>query len=58
VTDPASDILAAPEPDQSMPSGDAFIDAHFTEALVSIEQRGDQRLHETTTVDPHGVERR
>jgi hypothetical protein len=41
-----------------MPSGDAFIDGYFTEALVSPEARDGDRPTEATTVDPHGIQRR
>jgi hypothetical protein len=58
VTNPAPDVLATPESDQSMPSGDAFIDGYFTEALVSPEARDGDRPTEATTVDPHGIQRR
>lgn len=58
MTDPAPDVPATPESDQSVPPGDAFIDAHFTEALVSTEQKADGRLTETTAVDLHGIEQR
>jgi len=41
-----------------MPTGDAFIDEYFNQALVSSETKGDDQAMETTAVDPHGVERR
>jgi len=53
VTPPA----AAPEP-APMPTGDAFIESYFSEALVSSETKSDNTPMETAAVDPPSGERR
>ena len=59
MTNPAHESpVPSSEPGQPMPTGDAFIDEYFNQALVSSETKGDDQAMETTAVDPHGVERR
>jgi hypothetical protein len=41
-----------------MPTGDAFIESYFSEALVSSETKSDNVPAETTAIDPSGGERR
>jgi hypothetical protein len=58
VTDPTTDVPATPDPDQSVPSGDAFIDGYSTEALVSYEEKDAGRPDKTTVANPDGIKRR
>jgi hypothetical protein len=58
VTDPATDVPATPDPNQSVPSGDAFIEEYSTQALVSYEEKDAGRPDKTAVANPDGIKRR
>jgi hypothetical protein len=58
VTDPAPDVRAVPDPNQTVPGGDAFIEEYSTQALVSHEAKDAGRPDKTTVANPDGMERR